>query len=85
MIELSFRIGLFLAALGGIIAFLALLPNQLPDEVITSILYFINSVNQWSYFLPLHTLGIILGLSIGFWTMLAFWDIGSWLLTKITR
>jgi len=85
MIELSFRIGLFIAVLGGILGTLSFFPSQLPQEIIDAIIYFVTSVNQWSYFLPLETFRTILVLAIGFWTLLAFWDLGSWLLTKITR
>jgi len=85
MIEFSFRIGLFIAVLGGILATLAFLPAQLPDEVVVAVDYFVTAVNSWSYFLPLATFKTILISSISFWTLLAFWDISSWLLTKITR
>jgi len=85
MIELSFRIGLFIAVLGGILAVLALLPSQLPDEVSTAVYYFITAVNDWSYFLPLDTMQTVLIASISFWTLLAFWDISAWLMHRFTR
>jgi len=85
MIALSFRIGLFIAVLGGVLAVLALLPSQLPDEVVVAVQYFISAVNQWSYFLPIDTFRTILVASIAFWTLMAFWDISAWLFTRITR
>jgi len=86
MIELSFRIGLFVAVLGGLLFGMAFfLPSQLPTEVVTAVLYFIGAVNQFSYWLPMYTFATLLGLSIAFWTALAFWDVGTWLLRQFTR
>jgi len=85
MIEISFRIGLFVAILGGVLFALSFLPHQLPTEVGTTIITLVSAVNQFSYWLPIATIKIILTLSIGFWTLLAFWDISAWLLVRFTR
>jgi len=85
MIEISFRIGLFVAILGGILFALSFLPNQLPADVGTSIVVFVTAVNQFSYWLPIATLKAVLVLSIGFWGLLAFWDISNWLLVRFSR
>lgn len=85
MFELSFRIGLFVAVLGGLLFALSFLPHQLPVEVVTAIQYFIVSVNIFSYWLPMQTFASVLIASIAFWTLMAFWDIGSWLMARITR
>lgn len=85
MIEFSFRIGLFVAILGGVLFALSFLPNQLPADVETAIVSFISAVNQFSYWLPIASLKAILIAAIGFWTLLAFWDISNWLLVRFSR
>jgi len=85
MIEISFRIGLFVAVLGGVLALLATFPSELPQQALDTIATFIAAVNNWSYFLPISTFAQVLVAALFFWGVMAIWDISSWLMVRITR
>jgi len=85
MFELGFRMAFFVAILGGLIGLLSFYAPTLPDEAVTAIAFFIDAVNDWGFVLPLTSISTILGASLTFWTLMALWDIGSWLMTKFTR
>jgi len=85
MFEIATRIAIFIASLSGLIGLLSFYAPTLPTEVVTAIAFFIDAVNDWGFVLPLSSISSILAAAITFWTLLALWDIGSWLLTKFTR
>jgi len=85
MFEIATRIAIFIASLSGLIGLLSFYVPTLPPEVVTAIAFFIDAVNDWGFVLPLASISSILASAITFYTLLALWDIGSWLLTKFTR
>jgi len=85
MFEISFRIAIFVAAFGGVIAILSFFAPTLPEEIPVAIAYFISAVGNWGYFLPLTSMSIILGSSLVFWTLLAIWANSNWFLVRFTR
>lgn len=85
MFEIATRIAIFIAALSGLIGLLSYYLPTLPNETVVAFAFFIDAVNDWGFLLPLSSISSILALAITFWTMMALWDIGSWMLTKFTR
>lgn len=85
MFEIASRIAIFIASVSGLIGLLSYYVPELPAESVTAVAFFIDAVNDWGFLLPLSSMSTILGLAITFWTMMALWDVGSWLLTKIAR